>query len=149
MRFPGLYQALTHAGAQVRCCLAPARPAKLAVAHTSLSAVLRRQVLLVPAAFTVPTGMAHWEVLLRARAIENQVCGWHAGTWCVRIVAALSPAHTGPCVCAVCHAYQCYVIASAQIGAHNAKRTSYGHAMVIDPWGTVIAQCAQVRFPAA
>lgn len=63
------------------------------------------QVILIPAAFTVPTGEAHWEILLRARAIETQS----------------------------------FVIASAQSGSHNAKRESYGHSMVIDPWGTVIA----------
>ena len=50
--------------------------------------------------------MAHWETLLRARAIENQ----------------------------------CYVIAAAQVGRHNKNRHSYGHAMIIDPWGTMLAQ---------
>ena len=60
-------------------------------------------VLLVPAAFTVPTGRAHWELLLRARAVENQA----------------------------------YVIAAAQFGAHSAHRSSYGHSMIIDPWGRV------------
>eukprot|EP00095_Tigriopus_kingsejongensis_P008373 snap_masked-scaffold856_size87843-processed-gene-0.10 protein:Tk08373 transcript:snap_masked-scaffold856_size87843-processed-gene-0.10-mRNA-1 annotation:"histidine triad domain protein" len=59
-------------------------------------------ILTFPATFTIPTGMAHWEVLLRARAIETQ----------------------------------CYVIAAAQTGQHNAKRSSYGHSMVVDPWGT-------------
>ncbi|KAI9554690.1 hypothetical protein GHT06_019966 [Daphnia sinensis] len=62
-----------------------------------------------PSAFTVATGLAHWETLLRARAIETQ----------------------------------CYVVAAAQTGIHNSKRSSYGHAMVIDPWGTVIAQCRE------
>jgi predicted amidohydrolase len=65
-------------------------------------------VLLMPSAFTVKTGMAHWEVLLRARAIECQ----------------------------------CYVIAAAQVGTHNQKRESYGHAMIVDPWGTVVAHCS-------
>jgi len=65
------------------------------------------EILTYPSAFTVPTGMAHWETLLRNRAIENQ----------------------------------CYVIAAAQIGRHHAKRSSYGNAMVVDPWGTVIARC--------
>jgi predicted amidohydrolase/diadenosine tetraphosphate (Ap4A) HIT family hydrolase len=65
-------------------------------------------ILTYPSSFTVPTGMAHWETLLRARAIENQ----------------------------------CYVVAAAQTGVHNAKRSSYGHAMIIDPWGAVIAQCS-------
>ncbi|RYG69281.1 hypothetical protein EON64_03120 [archaeon] len=62
--------------------------------------------LLVPAAFTVPTGAAHWEVLLRARAIEQQ----------------------------------CYVVAAAQAGQHNEKRASYGHSMIVDPWGKVASQ---------
>ncbi|KAK2166489.1 hypothetical protein NP493_1318g00016 [Ridgeia piscesae] len=64
-------------------------------------------ILTYPSAFTVQTGMAHWEVLLRSRAIENQ----------------------------------CYVIAAAQIGNHNEKRSSYGHSMIVDPWGCVIAEC--------
>ncbi|CAL1531037.1 unnamed protein product [Lymnaea stagnalis] len=67
------------------------------------------QILTYPSAFTQTTGMAHWECLLRARAIETQ----------------------------------CYVIAAAQTGKHNAKRSSYGHAMVVDPWGAVIAQCSE------
>jgi deaminated glutathione amidase len=64
------------------------------------------QVILVPAAFMLHTGKDHWEVLLRARAIENQ----------------------------------CYVVAAGQIGDHDPGRTCYGRSMVIDPWGTVIAQ---------
>lgn len=60
-----------------------------------------------PSAFAYSTGVAHWETLLRARAIENQT----------------------------------YVIAAAQIGYHNEKRRSYGHAMVVDPWGKIIAEC--------
>jgi predicted amidohydrolase len=58
----------------------------------------------VPAAFTHTTGLAHWEVLLRARAIENQ----------------------------------CYVLASAQGGLHPNGRRTFGHSMLIDPWGEVI-----------
>ncbi|KAL3226804.1 hypothetical protein MRX96_024631 [Rhipicephalus microplus] len=50
--------------------------------------------------------MAHWEAIMRARAIENQ----------------------------------CYVVSAAQVGQHNAKRSSYGHALVVDPWGCVVAQ---------
>lgn len=65
------------------------------------------EVFLIPAAFTKATGPAHWEVLLRARAIENQ----------------------------------CYVIAAAQVGQNNAKRATHGHAMIVDPWGRVIARC--------
>ncbi len=64
------------------------------------------QVILVPAAFMMHTGKDHWEVLLRARAIENQ----------------------------------CYVVAAGQVGDHDPGRTCYGRSMVIDPWGTVLAQ---------
>ncbi len=78
VRFPYLYRALAKAGAEVLC---------------------------VPSAFTVPTGAAHWEVLLRARAIENGA----------------------------------YVIAPAQTGAHPGGRETYGHSMIIDPWGRVLA----------
>uniref|UniRef100_A0A915BA71 Nitrilase and fragile histidine triad fusion protein NitFhit n=1 Tax=Parascaris univalens TaxID=6257 RepID=A0A915BA71_PARUN len=67
------------------------------------------QILTYPSAFTVNTGQAHWETLLRTRAIETQ----------------------------------CYVVAAAQTGKHNDKRFSYGHAMVVDPWGAVIAQCSE------
>lgn len=65
-------------------------------------------VLTYPSSFTVPTGIHHWEPLLRARAIENQ----------------------------------CYVVAAAQVGTHNPKRASFGHAMIVDPWGTKIAECS-------
>lgn len=64
--------------------------------------------LTVPAAFTVPTGKAHWKVLLRARAIE-----------------------TGS-----------FVLAPAQGGRHEDGRATYGHSLVINPWGEVIAECA-------
>jgi nitrilase len=66
------------------------------------------EILIVPAAFTAHTGAAHWHVLLRARAIENQ----------------------------------CYVVAAGQTGVHNPKRATYGHSMVIDPWGTITAEQA-------
>jgi len=59
----------------------------------------------VPSAFTVPTGAAHWETLLRARAIENQA----------------------------------YVIAPAQGGEHAGGRRTYGHSMIVDPWGEILA----------
>ncbi|NCW99922.1 MAG: carbon-nitrogen hydrolase family protein, partial [Betaproteobacteria bacterium] len=65
--------------------------------------------LLVPSAFTYTTGQAHWEVLLRARAIENQ----------------------------------CYVLAAAQGGEHPNGRRTWGHSMIIDPWGEVLGQQAQ------
>lgn len=77
LRFSGLYQALTGAGA------------------TLLS---------VPAAFTVPTGLAHWHILLRARAIEAGV----------------------------------FVVAAAQVGRHEDGRETFGHSLVVDPWGKVL-----------
>jgi predicted amidohydrolase len=79
LRFPELYRGLAVAGAQV---------------------------LVVPAAFMAHTGRDHWEVLLRARAIEDQ----------------------------------CWVVAAGQIGPHEPGRTTYGRSMVVDPWGTVVAQ---------
>lgn len=65
------------------------------------------EVLTFPSAFTVTTGLAHWETLLRAQAVQNQ----------------------------------CYVVAAAQSGRHNAKRSSFGHSMIVDPWGAVVARC--------
>ena len=65
--------------------------------------------ILIPSSFLVKTGQAHWEVLMRARAIESQ----------------------------------CYVIASAQAGVHKSargQRETYGHSVVIDPWGAIIAE---------
>ena len=82
LRFPGFYQRLRARGADV---------------------------LLVPSAFTRPTGAAHWEVLLRARAIETQ----------------------------------CFVVAPAQCGEHGAGRASWGHALVVGPWGEVIADAGE------
>jgi predicted amidohydrolase len=77
MRFPDLYRSLSDAGAEL---------------------------LSVPAAFTVPTGKAHWHVLLRARAIE-------AGA---------------------------FVIAAGQCGQHDDGRSTFGHSLVVDPWGEVL-----------
>jgi nitrilase len=62
-------------------------------------------VIAVPSAFTHTTGLAHWEVLLRARAIENQ----------------------------------CYVLAAAQGGVHENGRRTFGHSLIVDPWGEVLA----------
>ncbi|HWH83380.1 MAG TPA: carbon-nitrogen hydrolase family protein [Burkholderiaceae bacterium] len=59
----------------------------------------------VPSAFTYTTGLAHWELLLRARAVENQ----------------------------------CYVIAAAQGGTHENGRRTFGHSLIVDPWGTLVA----------
>lgn len=81
LRFPELYRKLSSKGAEILC---------------------------VPAAFTAHTGKDHWEVLLRARAIENT----------------------------------CFVVAPAQFGKHSEKRTTYGNALVADPWGTVIARAS-------
>ena len=61
-------------------------------------------VMFVPSAFTVPTGMAHWETLLRARAIENKA----------------------------------YVVAPAQGGSHAGGRRTWGHTMIVDPWGEIL-----------
>lgn len=66
------------------------------------------QVLSVPAAFTAQTGPAHWHVLLRARAIENQ----------------------------------CWVVAPAQWGKHPEGRASYGHALIVDPWGQIVTEAS-------
>jgi predicted amidohydrolase len=65
------------------------------------------RIIAVPSAFMLETGKDHWHVLLRARAIENQV----------------------------------YVMAPAQVGAHGPTRRSYGHALVVDPWGVIVAEC--------
>ena len=81
LRFPELYRRLSAEGAEL---------------------------LAVPAAFTLMTGKDHWEVLLRARAIENL----------------------------------CYVLAPAQVGQHSGRRQTYGHAMVVDPWGLVVARAS-------
>jgi predicted amidohydrolase len=77
VRFPALFERLSEAGAEI---------------------------IAVPAAFTVPTGKAHWEILLRARAIE-------AGL---------------------------FIVAAAQGGSHEDGRTTYGHSLVVDPWGEVL-----------
>ena len=78
LRFPHLYRDIAKAGANV---------------------------VFVPSAFTVPTGQAHWEVLLRARAIEN-------GIW---------------------------IVAAAQVGTHADGRHTWGHSLVVSPWGDIIA----------
>jgi len=82
LRFPHLYRALAKAGAVM---------------------------ISIPASFTVPTGMAHWHVLMRARAIE-----------------------TG-----------CFVFAPAQVGTHAANRKTFGHSLVVAPWGEVLADAGE------
>jgi predicted amidohydrolase len=77
LRFAGLYAALTNEGATI---------------------------LAIPAAFTVPTGEAHWHILMRARAIESGA----------------------------------FVVAAAQVGRHEDGRVTYGHSLVVDPWGKVL-----------
>jgi deaminated glutathione amidase len=82
LRFPHLYRALARAGADF---------------------------LAIPSAFTIPTGKAHWHVLMRARAIENG----------------------------------CFVFAPAQWGEHAEGRQTYGHSLIVDPWGEVLADGGQ------
>ena len=77
LRFPDLFRSLSDAGADM---------------------------LAIPAAFTVPTGKAHWHILMRARAIEASA----------------------------------FVIAAAQTGSHEDGRVTYGHSLVVDPWGEVL-----------
>lgn len=84
LRFPHLYRDLAKAGAKI---------------------------ITVPAAFTRTTGMAHWHVLLRARAIE-----------------------TG-----------CFILAAAQTGTHDGGRQTYGHSLIISPWGEVLADAGEVE----
>ncbi len=67
--------------------------------------VSEMQLIALPAAFTATTGAAHWSILLRARAIENQ----------------------------------CFMVAAAQTGRHENGRQTYGHSMLVSPWGKVIA----------
>jgi deaminated glutathione amidase len=83
LRFPALYAAYSAAGATV---------------------------LAIPAAFTVPTGKAHWHILMRARAIENA----------------------------------CFVVAAAQVGHHADGRDTYGHSVVVGPWGDVLLDMGDV-----
>lgn len=67
------------------------------------------EIIAVPSAFTKVTGEAHWEVLLRARAIETQ----------------------------------CYIVAANQGGLHPSGRETFGHSMIVSPWGEVLDQCEQ------
>lgn len=77
--------------------------------YRALSAEHAVDVIFAPAAFTAFTGAAHWELLIRTRAIENT----------------------------------CYLVAPAQTGTHYGKRASHGHAMIVDPWGEVLADAGQ------
>ena len=79
LRFPALYRALAEAGATI---------------------------LTIPSAFTRQTGEAHWQVLIRARAIENG----------------------------------CFVFAAAQGGKHESGRETFGHSLIVDPWGRILAE---------
>ena len=67
------------------------------------------QIITYPSAFSVSTGKAHWEILNRSRAIENQ----------------------------------CFIISAGQQGKHNEKRSSYGHALAVSPWGDVLTECSE------
>lgn len=82
IRFPELFRELTHKGAEI---------------------------IVLPAAFTLKTGKAHWEILMRARAIENF----------------------------------CFMIGACQTGAHEGNRQTYGHSMIVHPWGTILATLDQ------
>lgn len=82
LRFPYLYRSLAQSGAEI---------------------------IMVPAAFAYETGMAHWHVLLRARAIENG----------------------------------CYIFAANQTGSHPGNRRTYGHSLIVDPWGKVLADAGE------
>lgn len=89
LRFPGVFERLAVAG--------------------------RLDCLIIPAAFTFQTGAYHWELLLRARAVENL----------------------------------CYVVAPNQVGLHSPGKQSYGHGLIVDPWGTTIADTGHVPGVAA
>ncbi|MBV8664995.1 MAG: carbon-nitrogen hydrolase family protein [Burkholderiaceae bacterium] len=100
-------------GDQVRTFEAPFGKVGLSVCYDLRFPELYRAMgtcalMMVPAAFTYTTGKAHWELLLRARAVENQ----------------------------------CYVLAAAQGGQHPNGRRTWGHSMLIDPWGEVLAVLA-------
>jgi predicted amidohydrolase len=82
LRFPHLYRSLAQAGADF---------------------------LAIPSSFTMPTGKAHWHVLMRARAIESG----------------------------------CFVLAPAQWGEHAERRQTYGHSLIVDPWGEVLADAGE------
>lgn len=82
LRFPELFRALTERGAEM---------------------------IVLPSAFTRLTGQAHWEILVRARAIENT----------------------------------CFLLAAGQGGRHDARRETWGHSMIVDPWGVVLAGLAE------
>lgn len=102
--------ATIEAGDAVRCFDTPFGRVGLSVCYDLRFPELFRamgpvDLIVLPAAFTHTTGRAHWEVLLRARAIENQ----------------------------------CYVMAPAQGGRHPSGRVTWGHTMIIDPWGEVLA----------
>ncbi|MFU2487443.1 carbon-nitrogen hydrolase family protein [Thauera sp. WH-1] len=97
-------------GETVRCFDSPAGRTGLSVCYDLRFPELFRamgevELIILPAAFTYTTGRAHWETLLRARAIENQ----------------------------------CYLMAPAQGGRHPNGRVTWGHSMIIDPWGEVLA----------
>lgn len=79
LRFPNMYKILSEKGANI---------------------------ITIPSAFTITTGRAHWEILLRARAIENS----------------------------------CWILAPAQVGTHYGKRSTWGHSMIVDPWGKIVIE---------
>ena len=99
---PQTFELVSRAGERWRIGLSVCYDLRFPELYRQLAA----DVLLVPSAFTHTTGQAHWELLLRARAVENLA----------------------------------YVVAPAQGGTHDNGRRTWGHSMVVDPWGQVLAQ---------
>ena len=102
------------AGEQIICCEIDGFKVGLSICYDLRFPELFRamgvvDVILLPSAFTYQTGLAHWELLARARAVENQ----------------------------------CYFVAVNQGGEHESGRKTYGHSLICDPWGELLASCAE------
>ena len=106
---PVAFEAAVAPGAALRIGLSICYDLRFPELYRALGAPAPCDLLCVPSAFTYPTGEAHWELLLRARAVENQA----------------------------------YVIAAAQGGRHENGRRTWGHSMIVDPWGVVLACLAE------
>ena len=106
---PVAFEAAVAPGAALRIGLSICYDLRFPELYRALGAPAPCDLLCVPSAFTYPTGEAHWELLLRARAVENQA----------------------------------YVIAPAQGGRHENGRRTWGHSMIVDPWGVVLACLAE------
>ncbi|MFM2121430.1 MAG: hypothetical protein RL722_2898 [Pseudomonadota bacterium] len=103
---PVAFEARSRAGATHRVGLSVCYDLRFPELYRQLMQPAPCSLIVVPAAFTYPTGEAHWELLLRTRAVENQ----------------------------------CYVLASAQGGLHENGRRTWGHSLIIDPWGRILDQ---------